>query len=45
MTDKVKFYNDVNPNPDFAEIEAKILQKWEENHIFLVRFGSIRGNP
>ena len=34
MTDKVKYYQDVNPNPDFSEIEAKILQKWEENHIF-----------
>ena len=34
MTDKAKYYTDVNPNPDFSEIEAKILQNWAENNTF-----------
>jgi isoleucyl-tRNA synthetase len=29
-----KYYKDVVSNPDFAEVESKILQYWDENNIF-----------
>lgn len=29
-----KFYQDINPNPNFPEIEEKIIAKWKQEHTF-----------
>ena len=34
MSDKKSFYPEVNPNPDFARIEEKVLAQWKNGGLF-----------